>query len=602
MFWAFLLACQSPSSSSHGWRLEGEDAIYEDDVACLKLSATLVAQGDWSLDFSVDAEGLTPTLSTTTGGQLQGLMLSGPLSLAGSTPLRWWRQGYQSWSWSGVSELAALELDDDGIPLAGGDTDSLSPASETPATSWWAGLLGRPNGPSLHIGTLTAPDLKFYVATDGKTLSAIWGHRGESLTVPAGGQIQLPALALQTGDDPQKLWEDWAEAVLVKTPARPLPERPPVGWNDWYARYGSVSLADIQQTIDDLAQNDARLQKLDLIQIDDGWERAWGDWQANDRFPGGMQAATGMIHDAGYRAGLWMAPFYVSIEAPIYQEHGDWWVRDNAGQTLLHGQLAIIDVSQPEAAAWMQAQVRAQVDAGFSYLKLDFLYAGAVEGQRAQAMTGMQAYAEGLRLLREAAGPETEILACGAPLLPSVGFPEYWRSGADIAYSLAPDPDPAFIRWQARSTAARAWANGRFWYNDADPALLRAPLSDAEARGAIAGMAASGGLWFLGDMLGDISAERLAWALDPDLADLPGQFPVPHDPLSYVSGFDASPLIERAQPDDQVPEIWELGDATILLNFTASALTLDAPDTDVWSGAGPGPLELAPGEGTLRRP
>ena len=43
-----------------------------------------------------------------------------------------------------------------------------------------------------------------------------------------------------------------------------------------------------------------------------------------------------------------------------------------------------------------------------------------MEGQRVQDVTGIEAYHLGMQIMREAAG-DAWILACGAPLLPTVG-------------------------------------------------------------------------------------------------------------------------------------------------------------------------------------
>jgi hypothetical protein len=158
-----------------------------------------------------------------------------------------------------------------------------------------------------------------------------------------------------------------------------------------------------------------------------------------------------------------MAPFYVDRSTDTYAEHPDWWVTSADGVELTYtnagtGNYAVIDATHPEAGPWMAAQVRARVDEGYGYLKLDFLYAGAEEGVRYADVTGVEAYHIALELLREAAG-DAWVLACGAPMLPSVGFAESFRSGADIAFEVSPDPAQAFVRWQARQTGARSWAH-----------------------------------------------------------------------------------------------------------------------------------------------
>lgn len=340
--------------------------------------------------------------------------------------------------------------------------------------------------------------------------------------------------------------------------------------------------------------------------MDDGWERAWGDWQANDDFPSGMGDLAAEISARGLTPGIWMAPLLVNRAAPAYLDHPDWWVVDEDGTELTDGacDCATLDVTHPDAAVWLQDQIRVRVDEGWRYLKLDFLYAGAREGVRAEPVNGAQAYARAMELLREAASEDTWILACGAPMLPSVGFADSWRSGADIAFFIAPEPDRAFLRWQARSTAARAWANGRWWWNDADNMML-----GADPTAALAAQVSSGGVWMYGEDLAEVEA-RVGEGVDGgarlDLSALRGVRYAPVDPLRALSGIDGSPLIERSEPNDQAPTRWIGEDGTVvLLNLSDVAVTVDGPggaERITGATATPGSRELAPGQGEIWAP
>jgi len=324
-----------------------------------------------------------------------------------------------------------------------------------------------------------------------------------------------------------------------------------------------------------------------------------------------MEQLAADITEAGFVPGLWMAPFYVDRSTDTYLDHSDWWVRDRAGEELTFtnletGDYAIIDVTHPDAAAWLSDVIAARVADGWVYLKLDFLYAGAQEGLRNADVTGIEAYRIGVELLREAAGEDTWILACGAPMLPSVGFADSFRSGADIAFDFAPDPTPEFLRWQARQTAGRAWSNGRWWWNDADQIMVRDPFDEHWVTGALVSNLVSGGVWMLGDDLTSLAPERAEQALESELVGLRGQLAVPQDPLSLSSGLDGGPLVEQALPNDTVPTTWTLADGTVaLLNMTSESITVDGPGgTELLSGetAAAGSRTLAPGAGEVWLP
>lgn len=585
--------CESASLAvrSDGFILSGVDC------ARLELTADVVGEGDLTVTLDLSDGTVVPTVRSEAGATFRALVLRGDLELPGDGPVRVWRQGYQSWAWSGVVEVSEPVLDVDRLPEAGGDGDAMSLVQETPYTSWWAGLVGRPRGMSALLGVLGSTHTKFYTAFSEDEVWAVYGGRGEVIELPPGGALELDPLFAVTGADPGLLYARWADAVAERNPPRPLPAVPPTGWATWSTYYSGVSEQDVRDNLPlavDLG--------LEVFQLDDGWQVRWGDWTADADFPSGMGPLADDISAAGLRPGLWMAPFYVSRDSDTYAAHADWWVRKPDGDEIRFtnvssGDYAILDVTHPDAAAFLHDQIAGRVAEGYTYLKLDFLYAGAQEGLRAEPVTGMEAYHAGLQLLRDAAGEDTYILACGAPLLPSVGFAEGFRTGADIAFEVSPDADPAFVRWQARQTAARSFTNGRWWWSDADQILVRGL---ADPTGAVAANAASGGTWQLGDALADVDPDAL---LAPAAVATRGSASRPVDPLSYPSGFDPGPLGEKITPDDQVPPVWLLDHHVVLLNLGDAPITVDAPPgTEVVTGevsTGPHTRTLQPGAGEI---
>lgn len=592
-----LLACD-PSPAPLGCVRTVTGASVRQEGACptLLLTGEIIGEGDLSLTFTTDGDAIVPTVSGS--GTLRAVVLSGGLGIAGDGPLRLWRQGYQSWSWSGVVDVTTPELDADGLPIIGGDGDTFSVIEETPWTSWWAGLVGRPGGESALIGFLSATRTKSWLGVGPEQVWVVWGGRGEQL--PVDGDLSLDPLWLGYGADPNALWAEWAQAVVARTPPPALGTQPPVGWSDWYTWYGTTTEEEIRANL----AVAATLPGMEVFQVDDGWEPEWGIWTANERFPSGMATLAADIAATGQRPGLWMAPFYVARSAEVWAANPDWWVKDENGEELgtTNCDCAVIDVTHPDAAAWLQEQIRVRVEEGWTYLKLDFLYAGAQEGVRQAPVTGTEAFQQGLALIREAAGESAWILGCGAPLLSGVGTYHSWRSGADIAFIVAPDPTLGAVRWQARSTAARAFLNGVFWWNDQDNLVLRGEL---EPSGMLAAQVASGGAWLLGDDLTTLDTDRLNLAITPELLALRGQTGVPTDPLDFPGGVDGSPLLEQATPDDQVPTRWTLpGGETILLNLSEQEITLDGPGgAELISGqtAAAGARTLAPGQGEVWR-
>ncbi len=565
-----LFACAAPEKTDDPW--------------WSRAGVTLTPAGTEGAEIALDGDVLRGVAEA--GAERAVLRLRWELAGEPQEEPVWWRQGWQSWSWSGVVALPEAGAAE---PEAGGDGDTYSVVEETADTSWEAALLGVPGGPSLHVGALSAARGKVWLGVTAEELRIVWER-------PEG---ELEPVQLSAGDDPAALWGAWADRISGRSPGAP-----PTGWSDWYTWYGEATEADILRNL-----AAAEGLGLSLLQVDDGWERAWGDWEANAAFPSGTAALAAEIAGRGLTPGIWMAPLLVDRSTATYTENPGWWVREPGsgagGPELMDGacDCATLDVTVPEAAAWLQAQIRAKVAEGWRYLKLDFLYAGAREGDRSEPLSGAAAYARATGLLRDAAGEDTWILACGAPMLPSVGFADSWRSGADIAFFIAPEPDRAFLRWQARSTAARSWANGRWWWNDADNLML-----GADPAAALAAQAASGGVWMYGEDLEVLAAEAAAGGAGAraDLMDLRGVRYTPESPLSAVSGIDGSPLLERAAPDDAVPVRWRGEDGTVvLLNLSDAPVETDGPGgTERISGAQApaGRRTLAPGAGEIWAP
>lgn len=578
-----LVACSRPP-------LEAEPAVraVEGDTIHLRVPGvgevelTARVVGDGALTVALEDDGTRIRVLIEGTGTARAVLFEGTWSAEGDADAVLWRQGYQSWSWSGVVALGEPALDADGVPLAGGDGDVGSIAYETSGSSWWAGLAGRDGGGAVLLGATGATRTKFYTAFSPTRAWAVYGGRGEALAV--GGELELDPLFVGVGDE--ALWDAWAATV----PGRPPTGRPPIGWSDWYAWYGTATEADLR------GQLALAAPPLEVFQVDDGWERDWGDWSWANTFPTGDALATD-IAARGLVPGLWMAPLYVSRDTAVYAEHPGWWVTDASGAEIAHGEaggrdLAILDVTDPDAAAWIAGVLATRRAEGWRYFKLDFLFAGAVEGTRDEPLTGAEAYQRAMRLFREALGDDT-FVACGAPMLPSVGWADTWRSGPDIAYEMATEPERAFLRAQTRSTAARQFANGVWWWNDADAILVRG-WSEAAVDGAIASALVSGGAWFLGDPLDAVDVDAL---LAPAILDRLGEAIRPEHPLAHVSGLDPTPIVERAIPDDDVPVRWIGPSTEVLLNVGEDAVDAVATGT-VLIGDGDG--TLAPGEGEVR--
>jgi len=287
-------------------------------------------------------------------------------------------------------------------------------------------------------------------------------HSAGRVVVSANGPVWGRDVEGGIGDALVAFGDEWARRCGV----RPI-AAPPSVWCSWYHYFLEVTPADIEENLAAMHRLDL---PVDVVQVDDGWQSGIGDWDAySDRFRR-LPDLVARIHDRGRRAGIWVAPLTVGSNSRLARDHPNWLVGDggrNWGQSL-HG----LDVTHPGAAAHLRASLHALRDLEIDYVKLDFLYTGALHGRRYEDVSPVAAYRQGLAVVREAFGKDAYLLGCGAPLLPSVGLVDAMRVSGDVM-NRADEPAPLGRPRGERAIRARAWQHGRFWVNDPDCLVAR---------------------------------------------------------------------------------------------------------------------------------
>ena len=352
----------------------------------------------------------------------------------------------------------------------------------------------------------------------------------------------------------------------------PQPRSAPTGWSSWYIFGDQVAETDVMANLASAAML-ADETPLQVLQLDQGFEPLWGDWtERNARFPHPLAWLAERVRGSGFRPGLWLGPLTVHPKSQLAQEHPAWLLRDAHERPVSAGWIAgrfraqALDPTHPEVEQYLYDLISVAVkEWGYSYLKLDFLYAGALPGEHHNPhLTRAQAYRHALRIMREAAGEDTYLVGCGAPLGPSVGLVDAMRIGPDTAPYWAPRvplirdlfqraPSLPSLRNSLRNVATRAWMHNRWWQNDPDNLMVRdsqTALTEAEIISQLTLQGLTGGLFVLSDDLPALSpAQReLAVALLPALVE--GM-----DPLDL---FSREMPVEVASPLVQPWDNWQL--------------------------------------------
>ncbi|WP_128683495.1 glycoside hydrolase family 36 protein [Actinomyces qiguomingii] len=310
-----------------------------------------------------------------------------------------------------------------------------------------------------------------------RTLAHLTGQGGAA-PFPPGSSSDV---AWWVGVGPElEVFERWAHALAdsvglpVETPARR--DDPGPVWSSWYSWFEEITAERIEAEILPAAANG-----YGVVQIDDGWQRAVGDWEPNGNFPEGMAALADHIHHAGMEAGLWLAPFIVSARSPLARQRPELLVRTESGEPAVAGYnwaapYYALDCTHPEALDWIRELVGRITQWGYGYLKLDFLNAAAICGLRHRRVDREAAYRLGLEAIRGAA-PDAYLMASGAVIAPSLGVVDGMRVGPDTApywdnTERRRDPSGPAVRNALRAAVARSWLS-RIVDTDPDVAFAR---------------------------------------------------------------------------------------------------------------------------------
>ena len=345
----------------------------------------------------------------------------------------------------------------------------------------------------------------------GSSLRAIIDCEG--LTLEPGKSWPLEELMVASGRDRVALLADVAARLSTHHPPLKSPQ-PPTGWCSWYCFGANVTA---QQVLDNLDAIATSMPGLRYIQIDDGYQRAMGDWlETGGAFGGSVRSVLAEIRRRGFEPAIWVAPFIAEDHSRVFEDHPDWFIKDAGGAPLRSDRVTFggwrrgpwyaIDGTHPDAQAHLERVFRTmRQEWGCTYFKHDANFWGAMHGGRFHdpRATRVEAYRRGMQAIRRGAG-DTFLLGCNHPIWPSIGVIHGSRSSNDIKRSWDR------ISTTARQNLSRNWQNGRLWWNDPDAVVLAGELTDAECQFHATAIYANGGMVLSGDDLSRIPAPRAA--------------------------------------------------------------------------------------------
>ena len=306
----------------------------------------------------------------------------------------------------------------------------------------------------------------------------------------------------------------------------------PNGWNSWT---GSGSTGGLGTNIDEtnMGENLAVMARefepygIDYFQMDDGYQTADGDWQANQKFPSGMPAFSKKVSDTGLKPGLWIAPFRVSTSSTLAAQHPDWLL--DPSTNVVQGFLdpgagaRMLDLSNPAVLDWLgQTMKRYKDDWGERWIKHDFGYYDMLYPPKHDpGITSIEAYKNGIRAIKAALGDDVFYL--GIALLGiNFGVVDGMRLTLDAGplweqkqpFSLLGSGDS--FKSTVKTGARRYYFHNRLWVTHNDLLFFRTdkqhpdpPITMDEAKTYASFISLSGSIIKFGEDLRTLTPEQI---------------------------------------------------------------------------------------------
>ncbi len=339
-------------------------------------------------------------------------------------------------------------------------------------------------------------------------------ERYNEYLLKVGANISSGPIAFIFDKDPNNTLEYWADYFHDFNNVK-LNRNLPVGWSSWPDLYYNIDEGKMLKVCDFIVDKHLPDFGFSIIQIDDGFQERYGDWEGNLYFPHGMKWLAGEIKKRGLTPGIWLAPYAFSIDTDVALNHKDWLFHYNESDSArtikyyLDIPIYCMDVSVPGSQHWLDSVYsRVSNDWGYEMFKLDFILHSVAEGNQFadRYMTKAEAYRTGLKIAKKALGEKGYLLECG--IMTAAGATDGWRTNRDIE-----------ARWHeltmphgtGESTPKHYYMNGKLFNTDADHLVVRDGwgLTIDQARVLATNIAMGGSQVLAGDEFYKLPEERL---------------------------------------------------------------------------------------------
>ena len=132
-----------------------------------------------------------------------------------------------------------------------------------------------------------------------------------------------------------------------------------------------------------------------------------------------------------------MGSKYLATDSQLATERPEVILRNSSGDPVVAGinwgaPYWALDVTAEATLDYLTDLFSFYRRAGYEFFKLDFIYAAAFPGAHAEPASRGDAYRSACERIREVVGEDTYLLACGAPIIESIGVFDGIRIGPDV--------------------------------------------------------------------------------------------------------------------------------------------------------------------------
>lgn len=473
------------------------------------------------------------------------------------------------------------------------------------------------SGPALQFGFVSFDRAETVVESGwdegrGAPIASAWtDFQGFELAPGATVDSEVLRIGLET--DPHEALEAWADSVCERYHP-PLWPKTPGGWLGWswvdplyvesYEEVVRRNIAAVRNRLK-LNEDDIQYVWVSIGNLKGFLPGNWLEWNY-DRFPSGPEKLAGLLDSFNFRWGLWTGIFWLSARiTPRVDELRDAFLQYQGKPLIINhrdlGPMYALDPTHPKTQAYLREVYTTYRKWGVRYYMIDFLDAvsGSTPGTHPNdgyfdktKINGPQAWREGWRVIREAAGDDTYLLGC-VGTFENIGYSNGQRVGSDYGEGRALyGPNKGFYPgtfvinkpdfWTSHRTALLAmvyyFAHRKLYLADSGNVMTidkPRPLADAQISATIFGI--NGGPVMLGDDIDRMDEDRLIM-----IRRIFPRLPECARPLDL---FDAAELdyprmfhlrVEREWDSWDLLAIFNLGAQTLSAKLALERLRLDA--------------------------